>query len=70
MKRKILEGVPLDNLIPLSVDTKRLTAETCYRPSLVCRLHMAKEKTPKEAFTLSMVLFLVCLFFFRYMRLF
>ncbi|MCI4378460.1 hypothetical protein PGIGA_G00216220 [Pangasianodon gigas] len=35
MKRKILEGVPLDNLKPLSVDTKRLTAATCYRPSLI-----------------------------------
>ncbi|KAK2850038.1 hypothetical protein Q7C36_008821 [Tachysurus vachellii] len=35
MKRKILEGVPLDNLKPLAVDTKRLTAATCYRPSLI-----------------------------------
>ncbi|KAI5621152.1 RNA-binding protein 44 [Silurus asotus] len=35
MKRKILEGVPLDNLKPLSVDTKRLTTVTCYRPSLI-----------------------------------
>lgn len=43
MKRKVLEGVPLDSLKPLSVDTKRLTAATCYRPSLVCKLHMAEE---------------------------
>ncbi|XP_017325692.1 RNA-binding protein 44 isoform X3 [Ictalurus punctatus] len=35
MKMMILEGVPLDNLKPLSVDTKRLTAATCYRPSLI-----------------------------------
>lgn len=44
MKRKILEGVPLDNLKLLSVDTKRLTAETCYSPSLVCKVHMTKER--------------------------
>ncbi|KAF4086941.1 hypothetical protein AMELA_G00090390 [Ameiurus melas] len=35
MKKKILEGVPLDNLKPLSVDTKSLTAATSYRPSLI-----------------------------------
>ncbi|KAI5107165.1 RNA-binding protein 44 [Silurus meridionalis] len=35
MKRKILEGVPLDNLKPLTVDTKRLKTVTCYRPSLI-----------------------------------
>ncbi|XP_027019884.2 RNA-binding protein 44 [Tachysurus fulvidraco] len=35
MKRKILDGFPLDNLKPLAVDTKRLTAATCYRPSLI-----------------------------------
>lgn len=54
IKSKILEGVPLDDLKPLSVETKKLTAATSYRPSMVCRLYMAKKrKTPKEAFTFS-----------------
>ncbi|KAM9487026.1 RNA-binding protein 44 isoform 2-T2 [Clarias gariepinus] len=35
MKNKILEGVPLDNMKPLSVDTNKLTAPTCYKPSLI-----------------------------------
>lgn len=39
MKRRILDGVPLDSLKPLSVDTEKLPAATCYRPSLVCRFH-------------------------------
>lgn len=47
MKMKILEGVPLDNLTPLSVDTERLITATCYRPSLVCRLHVAKRRNTK-----------------------
>lgn len=48
MKMMILEGVPLDNLKPLSVDTKRLTAATCYRPSLVCRSHVPREETQNK----------------------
>lgn len=35
MKRKILAGIPLDNLDPLSVDTFRITSGTFYSPALV-----------------------------------
>lgn len=35
MKKKIQEGIPLDDLEPLSVDTLGITEETCYSPALV-----------------------------------
>ncbi|XP_062861956.1 RNA-binding protein 44 isoform X2 [Trichomycterus rosablanca] len=35
MKKMIQEGVPLDNLKPLSVDTVGTTEETCYSPALI-----------------------------------
>ncbi|KAK3543775.1 hypothetical protein QTP70_027182 [Hemibagrus guttatus] len=48
MKRKILEGVPLDNLKPLSVDTRRLTAAMCYRPSLI--YESLSDRLPESSF--------------------
>ncbi|KAI4876859.1 hypothetical protein NFI96_011092 [Prochilodus magdalenae] len=40
MKRKILAGVHLDDLEPLSVDTCHMTTETCYSPDMVIEAHL------------------------------
>ncbi|KAG7331131.1 hypothetical protein KOW79_005100 [Hemibagrus wyckioides] len=52
MKRKILEGIPLDNLKPLSVDTKRLTAATCYSPCLIYEAFLS-DHLPESSFKAS-----------------
>ncbi|KAF5905876.1 RNA-binding protein 44-like isoform X1, partial [Clarias magur] len=52
MKKKILEGVPLDNMKPLSVDTNKLTASTCYKPCLIYEAFL-DDYLPESSFNVT-----------------
>ncbi|XP_076841588.1 RNA-binding protein 44 isoform X2 [Brachyhypopomus gauderio] len=39
-KMMILEGVPLENLKPLSVDSQRIAKGTCYTPALISKAYL------------------------------
>ncbi|KAJ8283049.1 hypothetical protein COCON_G00055680 [Conger conger] len=46
MKRKILSGVPLDELRPLTVNSQKINSEAMYIPSEIIKDHLSEEEAP------------------------